>query len=82
MSEKGKCHQFVIRTFSSPTKCNHCTSLMVGLVRQGVLCEVCGFVCHTICADKVPLLCPVPPDQSIYFFIIVPNYYEIKFVCL
>lgn len=39
---------------------------MVGLVRQGVICEVCGFVCHTICSDKVPLLCPVPPDQSIY----------------
>ncbi|XP_050527294.1 serine/threonine-protein kinase Genghis Khan [Daktulosphaira vitifoliae] len=62
--DKGKCHQFVVRTFSSPTKCNHCTSLMVGLVRQGVICEVCGFVCHTICADKVPLLCPVPPDQT------------------
>ncbi|XP_025194244.1 serine/threonine-protein kinase Genghis Khan isoform X2 [Melanaphis sacchari] len=64
ISEKGKCHQFVVRTFSSPTKCNHCTSLMVGLVRQGVICEVCGFVCHTICSDKVPLLCPVPPDQT------------------
>lgn len=24
-----KCHQFLVRTFSSPTKCNHCTSLMV-----------------------------------------------------
>jgi len=41
---------------------------MVGLVRQGVICEVCGFVCHTICADKVPLLCPVPPDQSIFIY--------------
>lgn len=24
-----KVHQFLVRTFSSPTKCNHCTSLMV-----------------------------------------------------
>ena len=31
---KPKCHQFLIRTFSSPLKCNHCTSLMVGLTRQ------------------------------------------------
>ena len=26
--------QFIIRTFSSPLKCNHCTSLMIGLTRQ------------------------------------------------
>ncbi|CAH0697828.1 unnamed protein product [Spodoptera exigua] len=25
---KQKVHQFLVRTFSSPTKCNHCTSLM------------------------------------------------------
>ena len=25
---KPKLHQFIIRTFSSPLKCNHCTSLM------------------------------------------------------
>ena len=60
----GKTHQFLIRTFSSPLKCNHCTSLMVGLTRQGVVCEVCGFACHLHCRDKVPPLCPVPPDQT------------------
>ena len=59
-----KSHQFLIRTFSSPLKCNHCTSLMVGLTRQGVVCEVCGFACHIQCREKVPLSCPVPPDQS------------------
>lgn len=61
---KPKSHQFLVRTFSSPTKCNHCTSLMVGLTRQGVVCEVCGFACHMSCCDKVPAVCPVPPDQS------------------
>lgn len=60
----SKSHQFLIRTFSSPLKCNHCTSLMVGLTRQGVVCEVCGFACHIQCRDKVPSSCPVPPDQS------------------
>ena len=60
----GKAHQFLIRTFSSPLKCNHCTSLMVGLTRQGVVCEICGFACHLHCRDKVPTVCPVPPDQS------------------
>lgn len=61
---KPKSHQFLIRTFTSPLKCNHCTSLMVGLTRQGVVCEVCGFACHMHCKEKVPPLCPVPPDQS------------------
>merc|ERR1719210_1738268 len=51
---KAKSHQFLIRTFSSPLKCNHCTSLMVGLTRQGVVCEICGFACHLHCRDKVP----------------------------
>ncbi len=61
---RPKSHQFLIRTFSSPLKCNHCTSLMVGLTRQGVVCEVCGFACHIQCREKVPTSCPVPPDQS------------------
>ena len=64
MSLRSKSHQFLVRTFSSPLKCNHCTSLMVGLCRQGVVCEVCGFACHVSCKDKVPPLCPLPTDQS------------------
>ncbi|KAF2356106.1 Protein kinase C-terminal [Trinorchestia longiramus] len=59
-----KCHQFVVRSFGDPVKCFHCTSLMVGLTRQGVVCEVCGFICHTNCKEKVPAACPVPPDQT------------------
>jgi len=37
---------------------------MIGLTRQGVVCEVCGFACHVGCRDKVPPICPVPPEQS------------------
>ena len=55
-SMKPKCHQFLIRSFSSPLKCNHCTSLMVGLTRQGVVCEVralfifsCSSVTNWVC---------------------------------
>ncbi|XP_018367594.1 PREDICTED: serine/threonine-protein kinase MRCK alpha isoform X1 [Trachymyrmex cornetzi] len=64
LQPKPKSHQFLVRTFSAPTKCNHCTSLMVGLTRQGVVCEVCGFACHMPCCDKVPSMCPVPHDQT------------------
>uniref|UniRef100_A0A6Q2ZM12 non-specific serine/threonine protein kinase n=1 Tax=Esox lucius TaxID=8010 RepID=A0A6Q2ZM12_ESOLU len=57
-------HQFVVKSFSVPTKCNQCTSLMVGLIRQGCTCEVCNFSCHVTCADKAPAVCPVPHDQT------------------
>lgn len=32
-------HSFIIRTFITPIKCYVCTSLMIGLVRQGYVCE-------------------------------------------
>ncbi|XP_078000792.1 serine/threonine-protein kinase MRCK alpha-like isoform X2 [Glandiceps talaboti] len=61
---KPKAHQFVVRTFGTPVKCNHCTSLMVGQVRQGTVCEVCHFACHVACAEKAPAVCPIPADQT------------------
>ncbi|NXO67839.1 MRCKA kinase, partial [Phainopepla nitens] len=61
---KPKAHQFVVKSFNTPTKCNQCTSLMVGLIRQGCTCEVCGFCCHVTCADKAPAVCPIPPEQT------------------
>ncbi|PKU35867.1 serine threonine-protein kinase mrck alpha [Limosa lapponica baueri] len=48
-----KAHQFVVKSFNTPTKCNQCTSLMVGLIRQGCTCE-----------DKAPAVCPIPPEQT------------------
>uniref|UniRef100_A0A8D0GMQ1 CDC42 binding protein kinase alpha n=1 Tax=Sphenodon punctatus TaxID=8508 RepID=A0A8D0GMQ1_SPHPU len=59
-----RAHQFVVKSFHIPTKCNQCTSLMVGLIRQGCTCEVCGFSCHVTCADKAPAVCPIPPEQT------------------
>ncbi|XP_029610997.1 serine/threonine-protein kinase MRCK beta isoform X4 [Salmo trutta] len=61
---KPKAHQLSIKTFSSPTQCTHCSSLMVGLIRQGYACEVCSFICHVSCKDNAPLVCPIPPEQA------------------
>ncbi|XP_029806659.1 serine/threonine-protein kinase MRCK beta [Suricata suricatta] len=61
---KPKAHQFSIKSFSSPTQCSHCTSLMVGLIRQGYACDVCSFACHVACRDSAPQVCPIPPEQS------------------
>ncbi|XP_010380192.1 serine/threonine-protein kinase MRCK alpha isoform X8 [Rhinopithecus roxellana] len=61
---KRKTHQFFVKSFTTPTKCHQCTSLMVGLIRQGCSCEVCGFSCHITCVNKAPTICPVPPEQT------------------
>ncbi|XP_075845421.1 serine/threonine-protein kinase MRCK alpha isoform X13 [Microtus pennsylvanicus] len=61
---KRKTHQFFVKSFTAPTKCHQCTSLMVGLIRQGCACEVCGFSCHITCVNKAPTACPVPPEQT------------------
>ncbi|KAM7049891.1 serine/threonine-protein kinase MRCK alpha isoform 14-T14 [Molossus nigricans] len=61
---KRKTHQFFVKSFTTPTKCHQCTSLLVGLMRQGCSCEVCGFSCHITCVNKAPTTCPVPPEQT------------------
>ncbi|KAM4861860.1 serine/threonine-protein kinase MRCK alpha isoform 9-T9 [Thomomys bottae] len=61
---KRKTHQFFVKSFTTPAKCHQCTSLMVGLMRQGCACEVCGFSCHITCVNKAPTTCPVPPEQT------------------
>ncbi|XP_069500840.1 serine/threonine-protein kinase MRCK alpha-like isoform X2 [Ambystoma mexicanum] len=59
---KPKSHQFKMKSFSSPTKCLRCTSIMVGLLHQGFCCEACSYVCHVSCTGGAAI-CPTPPEQ-------------------
>ncbi|XP_074087237.1 serine/threonine-protein kinase MRCK gamma [Macrotis lagotis] len=54
-------HTLRPRSFPTPTKCLRCTSLMLGLSRQGLACEACSYFCHSACAPLAPP-CPVPPE--------------------
>ncbi|XP_076355418.1 serine/threonine-protein kinase MRCK alpha-like isoform X1 [Tachypleus tridentatus] len=63
LTPQPKAHQFMFRNLGTPLKCYQCTSLLVGLYHQGVVCEVCGFVCHVTCQHTVPAVCPVPANQ-------------------
>ncbi|XP_004683417.1 PREDICTED: LOW QUALITY PROTEIN: serine/threonine-protein kinase MRCK gamma [Condylura cristata] len=54
-------HTLRPRSFPSPTKCLRCTSMMLGLSRQGLGCDACGYFCHSTCAPQAPP-CPVPHD--------------------
>uniref|UniRef100_A0A0N5ADJ8 non-specific serine/threonine protein kinase n=1 Tax=Syphacia muris TaxID=451379 RepID=A0A0N5ADJ8_9BILA len=58
----GKGHRFSHIHLQAPSKCGHCTSILVGLDRQGLFCQDCQYACHVNCAPKVPSICPVPPE--------------------
>uniref|UniRef100_A0A674PJX7 Protein kinase C n=1 Tax=Takifugu rubripes TaxID=31033 RepID=A0A674PJX7_TAKRU len=52
-------HRFKSHNYMSPTFCDHCGSLLWGLVKQGLKCEDCAMNVHHKCQDKVANLCGI-----------------------
>ncbi|CAJ0572176.1 unnamed protein product, partial [Mesorhabditis spiculigera] len=54
-------HVFAARTFHKPTFCDHCGSLLYGLVRQGMQCNSCHSNVHKRCHENAAHNCGMEP---------------------
>ncbi|XP_060268196.1 protein kinase C epsilon type isoform X4 [Ovis aries] len=52
-------HKFGIHNYKVPTFCDHCGSLLWGLLRQGLQCKVCKMNVHRRCETNVAPNCGV-----------------------
>ncbi|KAI7795054.1 protein kinase C, delta b [Triplophysa rosa] len=52
-------HRFKTHNYMSPTFCDHCGSLLWGMVKQGLKCEECSMNVHHKCQTKIANLCGI-----------------------
>ena len=53
LTNSNTSHCFAEHTYKTPTNCNYCHKLLVGLHKQGLHCKHCRMNVHRQCRDKV-----------------------------
>lgn len=56
-------HRFIMHTYKRFTFCDHCGSLLYGLYKQGLQCEVCSMNVHKRCQKNVANNCGINTKQ-------------------
>ncbi|XP_051732154.1 protein kinase C, eta, b isoform X2 [Ctenopharyngodon idella] len=56
-------HQFREHNYKVPTYCNHCGSLLYGLIKQGLQCKSCKMNIHKRCEQNVAPNCGVNSSE-------------------
>jgi novel protein kinase C epsilon type len=56
-------HRFGIHSYKRPTFCDHCGSMLYGLINQGLQCSVCKLNVHKRCERNVANNCGINAKQ-------------------
>lgn len=56
-------HRFVVHNYKRFTFCEHCGSLLYGLIKQGLQCEDCSMNVHKRCQKNVSNTCGINTKQ-------------------
>ncbi|KAK9745755.1 Phorbol esters/diacylglycerol binding domain (C1 domain) [Popillia japonica] len=56
-------HRFVVHNYKRFTFCDHCGSLLYGLIKQGLQCEACNLNVHKRCQKNVANNCGINTKQ-------------------
>lgn len=56
-------HRFVVHNYKRFTFCDHCGSLLYGLIKQGLQCEECAMNVHKRCQKNVSNTCGINTKQ-------------------
>ncbi|CAF1026594.1 unnamed protein product [Adineta steineri] len=58
-------HDFMIANFHVTAMCDDCQNALIGIVRQGFVCQRCKLICHPDCMEKISAPCrPSIKDRS------------------
>ncbi|RXG70948.1 Myotubularin-related protein 5 [Armadillidium vulgare] len=50
-------HRFEKYNYTTPSYCDHCSSVLWGPLKTGMRCMDCGYNCHEKCIEQVPKNC-------------------------
>ncbi|CAF1017882.1 unnamed protein product, partial [Didymodactylos carnosus] len=60
---KNEYHDFLIANFHVTATCDECQNALIGLIRQGFVCQRCKVICHPDCMEKITMPCQLTTKE-------------------